>query len=425
MLPRDRERADGAAPVRLLEFLTSFTAGGTERQIVNLMKGLDRTRFALSIGCQTRSGKFVDEVLALGTPLREYTISSFKNPHTLRQMVRLARDIRRDGIQIVHSHNFYANVFAIPAARLARAPVVIASVRDLGIYQTPAQRVLHRLVVALADRIIVNADAIRRLLTAKGLAAGKIVVVPNGLDLTPFEALAPPPRLRAEIGVPDDAPMVVLVARLNALKGVADFLDAAALVVRRVPHARFVIVGDDWVSRRGEVVADTAYRRSLSRQVGALGLDGHVIFTGFRRDIPALLRESTVSVLPSHSEGLSNTLLESMAAGVPVVATDVGGNPEVVVHDETGLLVEPRAPAKLAEAIATILTNRELAQRFGRAGRRRVVQDFSLERMIERTENSYLELLSAATGTVCLPSRRTIEARRVADLASDARRWSA
>lgn len=424
MPPRDPARTDGAAPVRLLEFLTSFTAGGTERQIVNLMKGLDRSRFALSIGCQLRSGKFVDEVLALGAPLREYAITSFKDPRTLRQVARLARDMRRDEIQVVHSHNFYANVFAVPAARIARTPVVIASVRDMGIYQTPSQRVLHRLVCALADRIIVNADAIRRSLVAQGLAARKIAVIPNGLDMTPFDLLARPTNVRAEIGVAADAPLVVLVARLNALKGVADFLDAAARVLRTVPRAQFVIVGDDWVSRRGEVVADTAYRRALGRQVTTLGLDPHVVFTGFRRDIPALLSEAAVSVLPSHSEGLSNTLLESMAAGAPVVATDVGGNPEVVRHGVTGLLVPPRAPAALADAIVTILSNQELAERYGRAGRRRVGQDFSLDRMIARTEDFYLERLSEATGTARQPSRRSVDTPVPADDVVE-RRWSA
>jgi glycosyltransferase involved in cell wall biosynthesis len=410
--------------VRLLEFLTSFTAGGTERQIVNLMKGLDRSRFALSIGCQLRSGKFLDEVLALGAPLREYPISSFKNVHTLRQVVRLARDMRRDRIQVVHSHNFYANVFAIPAARLARTPVVIASVRDMGIYQTAAQQVLHRAACALADRIIVNADAIRRLLVAHGLAAHRITVIPNGLDMTPFGAPARPAMLRAELGVPLHAPLVVLVARLNALKGVADFLDAAALVLRRVPIARFVVVGDDWVSQRAELVPDTAYRRSLDSQIKSLGLEGHVVFTGFRRDVPALLSEAAVSVLPSHSEGLSNTLLESMAAGAPVVATDVGGNPEVVLDGVTGLLVPPRAPAALADAIVTILGDRELAERFGRAGRRRVTQDFSLTQMIERTEDVYLDLFAVATRGA-RPARRAA-APASADQAWNARdRWSA
>ena len=424
MPPRDPARTDGAAPVRLLEFLTSFTAGGTERQIVNLMKGLDRSHFALSIGCQLRSGKFVDEVLALGAPLREYAITSFKDPRTLRQIVRLARDMRRDAVQIVHSHNFYANVFAVPAARLARTPVVIASVRDMGIYQTRAQRVLHRMACALADRIIVNADAIRRSLVAQGLPPRKIVVIPNGLDMTPFDTLAPAAHLREELRVAADAPLVVLVARLNALKGVADFLDAAAQVLRAVPTVKFVIVGDDWVSRRGEVVADTAYRRALGRQVTTLGLDAHVVFTGFRRDIPALLSEAAVSVLPSHSEGLSNTLLESMAAGAPVVATDVGGNPEVVRHGVTGLLVPPRAPAALAGAIVTILTDRDLADRFGRAGRRRVIQDFSLDRMIARTEDFYLELLSLATGTARETSRRSVDRPRPAETVVG-RRWSA
>ncbi|MBI1735029.1 MAG: glycosyltransferase [Candidatus Rokubacteria bacterium] len=387
------------APVRLLEFMTSFTAGGTERQIVNLMKGLDRVRFALAIGCQMRSGKFLDEVLALGAPLREYPISSFKDPRTLRQVARLARDLRHGGTQIVHSHNFYANVFAVPAARLARTPVVIASVRDMGVYQTPPQRVLHRIACALADRIVVNADAIRSSLVAQGLDGRKISVIRNGLDMTPFAARRGATAVRQELGVPATAPLVVLVARLNALKGVEDFLQAGARVAAAVPDSLFVVVGDDWLSRGGEVVADTAYRRALAAQVDALGLARRVVFTGYRRDVPALLAEAALSVLPSHSEGLSNTLLESMAAGAPVVATNVGGNPEVVRHGVTGLLVPPRAPEALAEAIIAVLTDRALADRFGRAGRRRVLQEFSLERTIAATQDLYLDLLARRIGS--------------------------
>jgi L-malate glycosyltransferase len=392
--------------LRLLQFLTSFGIGGTERQMVNLMKGLDRSRFALAVGCQRRSGELLNEALALGAPILEYPIRSFKQPATLGQVLRLARDIRRLDIHIVHSFNFYANVFAVPAARLARAPVVIASIRDIGVYQTSIQKAVHRFVCGFADRIVVNADAIRQWLLAQGVDERKICVIPNGLDMTRFNVIRRPTPIRAELGLPDDARLVILVARLNPLKGIDDFIAAAARVARVVPNASFLVVGDNWVSRRGEVVVDSAYRRQLSERLADLGLGGRVVFSGFREDVPALLAEAAVSVLPTLSEGLSNTLLESMAAGVPVVATDIGGNPEVVHHDVTGYLVPPHDPPALAAAIVRLLADRDLAERFGRAGRRRVQENFSLERMVTRTETLYRDLLGAAP-------RRVVRSRDV------------
>lgn len=395
-----RTSPHGAERVRLLQFATSFRIGGTERQIVNLVRGLDPSRFALSIGCQRRSGQFLDSVLALDVPVREYPIRSFTDPRTVRQVARLAPDIRRDGIQVVHSYGFYANVFAVPAARLAGAPVIIASVRDIGADHTPRQNLVHRLVCGLADRVVVNADAIRRWLVAQGLDGRAISLIPNGLDMTPFDTVARSTTVRRELGLPAGAPVVLLIARLNALKGIDDFLDASARVARATPAARFVIVGDSWVARRGQVVADQAYREALAGRLAALGLEGRVVFTGFRTDVAALLAEAAVSVLPSHSEGLSNTLLESMGAGVPVVATDIGGNPEVVEQGVTGFLVPPHDPPSLADAIVKLLVDRDLAERFGAAGRRRALDHFSLDRMIARTEQLYRDLLGAAAGGV-------------------------
>src|SRR5256886_4183628 len=144
------------------------------------------------------------------------------------------------------------------------------------------------------------------------------------------------------------------------------------------------------------MVVDSPYKRELEGYAVQLGLGERVVFAGFRLDVPEILAEVAVSVLPSLSEGLSNVLLESMAAGAPVVATRVGGNPEVVEDGETGLLVPPRDPAALAQAICRLLDSPELASRFGQAGRERVIKSFSLERMVQKTESLYLDLLNRA-----------------------------
>ena len=193
--------------------------------------------------------------------------------------------------------------------------------------------------------------------------------------------------------MPPRAAIVAVVSRLHELKGLDDFLEAAAALAARHPEVRYLIVGDRLAVKDGTVVKEDAYRASLEGLARRLGIADRVVFTGFRLDIPQILQEVAVSVLPSLSEGLSNFLLESMAAGVPVVATRVGGSPEAVGDGETGLLVPTRNAAALARAIDALLTDRDLARRMGQAGRRRMEERFSLEAMARATERLYSSLL--------------------------------
>ncbi|HEY3488443.1 MAG TPA: glycosyltransferase [Gammaproteobacteria bacterium] len=383
--------------IRLLKFLVLFGFGGTERQVVNLVRMLDRSRFSTQFGCLKRSGHFLKDIEQQQIPINEYRIRSLYMPGTLRQQLRLAQDMRRDRVQIFHSYNFYANVFAVPAARLAGVPVVIASIRDTGLGITPAKMHLHRLVCRFADCILVNAEAIRQWLIASGYQEEKIEVIRNGLDLARFSRIGDGKALRQEFGLPQNAPLVVVLARLVPSKGIEVFLEAAAEVSRRCPEARFLIVGDLYVSVRGqrEAEPEMEYSGRLKQQAERLGLGGRIIFTGYRSDIPELLSQASVSVLPSLSgEGLPNAVMESMAVGVPVVATRVGGIPEIVGENGVaGLLVPPRDPGALTEAICAILENKELAQRLGAEAKRRITQHFSLERMVRATEELYLRLL--------------------------------
>jgi glycosyltransferase involved in cell wall biosynthesis len=383
--------------VRLLKFVDAFGVGGTERHVMGLGKGLDPARFELHLACFKRWGHLLPEAEARGYPITEYLIHRLYAPATLGQQLRLAREVRRRSIDIVHAYNFYANVFAVPAARLARVPVVLASIRDTGVYLTPSKKRVQRAVCRLADRVLVNAEAIRSWLVADGYRAEKIVVIRNGIELTRFRRPGNGARIRGELGLPAAAPLVAVFSRLHQLKGLEYFLEAAAEVGRRMPEARFLVVGDRMTVRDGEVVREDSYRQELEGHARRLGLGDRVIFTGFRLDVPELLSEVAVSVLPSLSEGLSNTILESMAAGVPVVATTVGGNPEAIDHRLTGILVPPRDARALAEAIGSLLANRDLARTLGETARRTVAERFSLEKMVLQTERLYEDLLAKTT----------------------------
>lgn len=397
--------------IRLMKFLTLFGFGGTERQVTTFVRMLDRSRFDPRFACLKRWGHFLDDIERVcQIPVTEYRISSLYKPGTLWQQYRFAGEMRRHRTQIVHSYNFYANTFAVPAAKLAGVPVVIASVRDTGMNITPARMHVHKLVCRFADCILVNAEAVRDWLIKEGWQAEKITVIRNGIDLSTFTRTHGAAGLRQEFGIPAHAPIVLVLARLAPQKGIESFLNAAAAVHRRFPDTRFLIVGATFSHDRenkGEIKQDETYPQALRAQAERLGLGDRVIFTGYRSDVPSLLSQVSVSVLPSLSgEGLSNTILESMAVGTPVVATTVGGNPEIIEDRISGLLVPPRDPDALAQAISAVLKDGELATRLGRAAKRRVTELFSRERMVRETQDLYMQLLEKNTSA---PLARTVQ----------------
>ena len=369
--------------IKLLEMLTNFHIGGTERQVANLAMGIDPAHFDLHLACLRNSGELLAELETLRVPRLEFRIGRLYSPKTLWQGIRLAQYVRRNLIQIVHSYGFYPNVFTIPVARLAGASIVMASIRNTCDLLTPMQRRLQKLVCRFADCILVNADAIRENLIEEGYDPKKIVVIRNGIALSRFAKKERGAVIRGELGLPPSARLVGLFSRLNPMKGVPYFLEAASVLAERFPDVYFLVVGDG------------AIKPELEEQARRMGLGRRIIFTGFRNDVPELLSEAAVSVLPSLSEGTSNTLLESMAAGVPVVATRVGGNPEIIEHGVSGLLVPPRDSAALAAATASLLEDEDMAARLGQAGIERVIELFSIEGSVHETEHLYQRLVEA------------------------------
>lgn len=389
--------------VKLLKFVTCFAVGGTERHVVNLVRNLNPSRFEIHLACLRRRGEFLQQIDLDRIPLTEYKINRLYNLKTLCQHFRFARYLRRNRIQVVQSYGFYATTFALPAARLARVPVTIASIRDMGDIWTPTQRRVQKMACTFAKCVLTNADAISRRLIQDGYDPGKIVAIPNGVQIPDDFPPAQSTRVRRELGIPVDAPLVVLPSRLNPLKGIEYFIDAAALSGRCFPEAYFLVVGDTGA-------CSPSYRQRLQERAIRLGMSERLIFTGFRLDLAEIYAEASIAVLPSLSEGLSNVLLEAMAAGLPVIATRVGGNEEVVEGNVTGLLVPPANRERLAQAIIQLLQHPELATTFGRAGRERVIQHFSMEKAVRETEELYLRLVGGCSKA--LPSVPATPARR-------------
>jgi glycosyltransferase involved in cell wall biosynthesis len=370
--------------IRLLKFLTNFNIGGTERQFVQLAQKIDPNRFDLHVACFERVGSFLPAIEARGVPLTEYGIRRLYSPSTLRAQWQFARYLRENQIHIVHSYGFYPNFFAVPAARLAGVPVVIASIRDTGEVLEPSKRRAQRAACRLATHVLANADAVRDRLVQDGYNSAKISVIRNGIIPVQTERLERGGPIRREFGIPDDAPILLVLSRLNALKGIPYLLEAMPSILAKFPKTRLLIVGDG------------AQRETLERQSESLGLKRAIIFTGFRLDVPNLLRETSISVLPSLSEGLSNVLIESMAAGIPTVATMVGGNFEVIRDGVTGFLVPPKSSSELSRAILLLLNDPEMAENMGKVGILHIRQRFSIDRALHETEQLYTSLLHNA-----------------------------
>jgi glycosyltransferase involved in cell wall biosynthesis len=385
-----RRRPAVTAPIRLLKVVPTFMCGGTENQFMTLGRSLDPGRFELEFACLRRWGAFADEIAARRIPLLECNVTSFRSVSAIAQQARLARHLAKRRIDIVHAYSFYGNVFAVPPARLAGVPVVIASIRDRAPYLSPMQKRVQRWACQFADCILVNALAVKDWLIGEGYDASKIVVIPNGVDLSRFEDAQMSASPFQAMGIGPGTPVVLVVSRLNPLKGLESFLEAAALVAPAFPSARFVIVGDTNPNER-------AYWSVLTSLTEKLGMAERVTFAGLRQDVPQLLAAATVSVMPSLNEALSNVLLESMAAGAPLVATRVGGTPEAIEDGVSGLLVPPGDPRAMASAICRLLEDPVRAGKLGQAARRLINERYSMERMVTRTEQLYYALLDRRT----------------------------
>ena len=350
----------------------SLETGGSERQFSALARSLNREMFRVHVGCIQRKGPFLE---GLGDVSEFPLAGSLYGTESLKARWRLARYLKRHEISIAHAFDFYTNFILIPAARWARVPVVIGSQRQLGDLLTWRQERAQAAVLRWCDTVVCNSRAAAARLMALGLWESQLAVIGNGLPPEAFAETPPAlPRTRELL-------RVGMIARMNTrAKNHHLFLRAAARLCNRFPALQFVLVGDG------------PLRHELEREAYDRGLGGRVLFLGDRRDVPAVLASLDVSVLPSASESLSNVILESMAAGVPVVANRVGGNCELVTEDR-GLLVPPDDEEALTDAIDRLLQDAPFGRVLARNANAFARANFTLEHMSKRHEVLYQDLL--------------------------------
>ena len=366
--------------VAVLHLANRFWIGGSERQFVERLRR-HPTGFRALVGCLEKSGPMLDQVRSLGYEPEVFPLQgSMMRPNTARQISRMAGLIRAHGVKIVHGTDFSTNLLGLLAGKAAGARVVVSRV-DLGHLRAGFgkwHREIEKLVSRFADLVVANADAVRELcIREEGVRPDRCAVVRNGIDLGHFDALASEPLQ----GPVPEGPLVAVIGNLWPVKGHRTLLEAVARLPADLHRFHFVCAGEG------------PEREHLTRRIEDLGLEDRVHLLGHRLDVPALLARSTAACLCSSAEGLSNALMEAMAARLPIVATRVGGNPELVRDGENGWLVPYRDAAALAERLAAVLRDPEAAKAMGLRGRRRVEAELSMEKMADGHGALYRKVL--------------------------------
>jgi glycosyltransferase involved in cell wall biosynthesis len=360
---------------KVLHLITELDTGGAQKALARLLARLDRRRFDPRVACLYNGDKVVSqEIRQLDIPVIDLGMTAKWRWDAFWRLYRL---LRREHPTILHTWMFHANVPGRLLGRLAGVPIIISSERTMG-QESHLRYGLNRFTHSLADRITCVSRRVDDFVVQQvGIPREKTIVIPNGIDLQDFDRLPTNRDARLALDLPLGEPLIGAVTRLNPVKR----LDLLLQAVVSLSDVHTVIVGEG------------PERVRLEAMVDQLDLVGRVHFVGHQQDVRPWLAALDVFVLPSDWEGMSNALLEAMAAGLPVVATRVGGTPEVVVDGMTGLLVPLRDPDALAEAITRLLSDSDLRRTIGQAGRARVERHFSIEETVKKTEELYMTLL--------------------------------
>jgi glycosyltransferase involved in cell wall biosynthesis len=349
----------------------SFEPGGTERQMIELVRRLDRNRWDVRVACLRGHGTWFDRI-AQAAPCRVFDVPSFKRVVALDRLREFAQWCRDERLALVHAVDTPANIFGLPGAALAGVPARIGARRDINPGRAASQLAAQRAAYGFAHTIVANARAAAERLRLERVPAERISIVHNGLDLAQFAPRRLSPPLRR----------VVTVANLRPEKGHDVLIAAAARVLRSFPDATFDFVGGG------------TEHAALQRLARDAGIARAVRFHGHVEDVAPHLASADIFVLPSRTEAFPNALLEALAAGLPSIASAVGGILEIIQDGRTGLLVPAGDSGALASRLELLMADGATGIEIGAAGRRDVASRFSFERMVAGFEQVYLNQLS-------------------------------
>lgn len=366
--------------MRIMYLVNALNTGGSEHQMVESARRLQKRGHEMTVGCLLAQGAYLPLIQSMYIPVVEFSPhGNLMGPGGISAILRLASYLRRNRIDVVHTHDLYSNLLGVPAAWLARTPRIISSRRDLASWwwYTPRNRKILRVIQNRSDVVVANSAAVRDWLVREdSFATEKIKIVRNGVDVDKFANV---PVDRGHVFPQHSGKqLIIAVANMHVhTKGHSYLIEAAQQVCSQVDDAVFLLVGD------GDL------RRSFEADVARRGLDDHFVFMGARKDVPELLACCDIAVLSSIAEGLPNVVLEYMAAGLPVVATSVGGVPEIIENDRTGVIIPAKDSAAMATAITKILIDKPFASKIAKAGQGSVRERFSYDRLIDQLEDLY------------------------------------
>lgn len=359
-------------PIPVSFLIDNLSRAGTETQLLALIRSLDRRRFAPSLVLLKGDRPLSPELTPDDCPVLQLGVQSLRSARAVRAAAKLAKFWRTQSTRIVQTYFLDSTYFGVPLARLAGIRRVVRVRNNLGHWMTPRHRAVGRILGRVVDATLTNCEPARRaILEAEGGPARKVVVMENGVEAERFLRLPWPNEKPIRIGA---------VANLRPIKGVDVLIEAAARLVRQFPLLTFHVAGE------GE------QRAELERLIRKHNLDGRFELAGSVGDVATFLGSVDLAVLPSYAEGMSNALLEALASGRPVVATDVGANAHVLGGGEFGILAPPGDPAALAAGVAECLEFPRTARLRAEAARRHVVQNYSRDAMRRRFEDFYERL---------------------------------
>ena len=361
--------------VKILYLINKKAQAGAQNHLQELMRGLNTEAFEAKL-----------------ITLRELGIKRVYGISGVMGLIKLIKYMKNNQSDIVQSYLFSENILGVIAAKIAGVKWIITGRRDTGLLmQGKWQHILaYRLTNRWVDKIVCVSEAVKKVVLAKERAPiGKLEVIYNGVDVDVFRPQTTDRRqqIKTNLGMKEGEFVVGIIANFSWIKGHQDFIKAANFVLKEIPNVKFLLVGDGPLKESCQLLVSSSH------------LKDKVLFLGSRQDIPELLSIMDVSVSASYSEGMSNTILESMAAGVPVVATGVDGNLETVVDKESGILVPPKRPLVMADAIIMILKKPQIAKKMGETARQMAIQKFNSQVMVDNFENLYLSL-TKSTGRV-------------------------
>jgi len=367
--------------IKVLHLVEDLKVGGLERTLAYIVENLDPSIFSVEVWCISAGGAIADELLDKGHKLRVLNLHDYYNPLNVFQ---LAKRLRHEKVVILHSHAYFANTMGRMAAILARVPVRFAHIQNshwASHERSSRNYFVDRILSHFTNRIIACSDSAGRFqIEAVKVNPEKVITIHNCTDIERYASHEATAKAREELGIGDNDLVIGSVGRLVRLKGHRVLLEVTADLTEDFPSLKLVIVGD------GD-------ERSILEEIRAdLGLVNHVMITGIRDDVERFLPVFDVYVQPTIGrEGLPLTVIEAMAARLPVVASDIGGTCEAVIHNKTGILVPPGDQDSLTSALSRILSDQEMRSRMGQEGWKLCKQKFSVESMVEALRTLYLE----------------------------------